>query len=574
MSDALVDAALENLVNQFARPLDFLRELAQNSIDAGSPRVEVRIARAGAAEGGGEALLAIHVDDWGEGMDERIIDTQLTRLFSSTKEDDLTKIGKFGIGFTSIFAIRPEAVLLRTGRHGESWELLFHPDRSFEKVRLDEPVAGTKITLFKRLPEAELPGFVAECEWVLRFWCEHSGPEILFQDLSAPAAEAEEPAADPFAAFQAPGTPPPAGLAAPPRARRINGPLRVEAPLRHAVERDGVQVVVGIGAPPRYGFYNGGLTLVHSEHDEVLGPFAPRLRHLVFKVKYDRLEHTLTRDNVLQDQHWTQAMKVVEEAALVLYEALFARLAERVRAGLPLDDEQEWLAQACRATAIERRRPELRRMPVARDAQGRAVDLESLDKANSAQGAVLLAPEDESLTRALIAEGILLVEDRPALRRLLEATWRPPFFRLRYQPRQFLPADALFQLALAVEPSSLAPAAQALLHRAQARVQAALGERVELRPVRAVGGGEAQLVLEGMDEGRLYRITDWRRRLVPRRWRRARLGLNIGHPAWSRLCLCALGLPEAASLALTQLLLEAVEEEDERAWQAALEASS
>lgn len=570
MSDALVDAALENLVNQFARPLDFLRELAQNSIDAGSPRVEVRIARAGAAEGGGEALLAIHVDDWGEGMDERIIDTQLTRLFSSTKEDDLTKIGKFGIGFTSIFAIRPEAVLLRTGRHGESWELLFHPDRSFEKVRLDEPVAGTKITLFKRLPEAEVPGFVAECEWVLRFWCEHSGPEILFQDLSAPAAAAEEPAADPFAAFQNPIAAAP--LAQPQGPRRINGPLRVDAPLCHALERDGVQVMVGIGAPPRYGFYNGGLTLVHSEHDEVLGPFAPRLRHLVFKVKYDRLEHTLTRDNVLQDQHWTRAMKVVEEAALALYEALFARLAERVRTGLPLDEEQAWLAQACRATAIERRRPELRRMPVARDVEGRAVDLESLDRANSVQGAVLLAPEDPSLTRALVAEGILLVEDRPALRRLLEATWRPPLFRLRYQPRQFLPADALFQLALPVEARTLDPVAQALLHRAQVRVRAALGARVELRPVRGLGGGATQLVLEGMDEGRLYRITDGRRSLVPRRWRRTRIGLNIGHPAWSRLCLWALDLPEAASLALAQLLLEAVEEKDERAWVAALEA--
>ena len=43
--------------------------------------------------------LGIHVDDFGEGMDEAIIDAQLTRMFSSTKENDLTKIGKFGIGF-------------------------------------------------------------------------------------------------------------------------------------------------------------------------------------------------------------------------------------------------------------------------------------------------------------------------------------------------------------------------------------------------------------------------------------------------------------------------------------------
>ena len=34
----LADQALENLVHQFARPLDFLRELVQNAIDAGEIR--------------------------------------------------------------------------------------------------------------------------------------------------------------------------------------------------------------------------------------------------------------------------------------------------------------------------------------------------------------------------------------------------------------------------------------------------------------------------------------------------------------------------------------------------------
>ena len=104
----LADDALDNLVHQFARPLDFLRELVQNSIDAGTPRIEVRVRYTPAEPGDDKpGVVAIHVDDWGEGMDEAIIDSQLTRMFSSTKEDDLTKIGKFGIGFTSIFAIQP-----------------------------------------------------------------------------------------------------------------------------------------------------------------------------------------------------------------------------------------------------------------------------------------------------------------------------------------------------------------------------------------------------------------------------------------------------------------------------------
>ena len=45
------------------------------------------------------AGLARGLSAGGEGMNEEIIDHQLTRLFASGKAGDLTKIGKFGIGF-------------------------------------------------------------------------------------------------------------------------------------------------------------------------------------------------------------------------------------------------------------------------------------------------------------------------------------------------------------------------------------------------------------------------------------------------------------------------------------------
>ena len=139
-------AAVENLVTQFSGALDFYRELVQNSIDAGSAAIEVWMEYEAGADD--EGTIAIHVDDFGEGMNEEIIDGQLTRLFSSSKDGDLTKIGKFGIGFVSIFAPDPRAVLLHTGRGGEAWEVLFHPDRSFTKTKLETPVEGTQITLY------------------------------------------------------------------------------------------------------------------------------------------------------------------------------------------------------------------------------------------------------------------------------------------------------------------------------------------------------------------------------------------------------------------------------------------
>src|SRR5262245_32401269 len=137
-------------------------------------------------------------------MDEHTIDNLLTRLFSSSKEHDLTKIGKFGIGFTSIFAIRPEAVLVRTGRHGEYWELLFHRDRTFDKVRITEPVTGTRITLFKRTPPADVDRLVQEVRFVLGYWCEHSETPITFADRTHDTPPPDEDSTDPFAPFSAP----------------------------------------------------------------------------------------------------------------------------------------------------------------------------------------------------------------------------------------------------------------------------------------------------------------------------------------------------------------------------------
>jgi len=106
----LQNAAVSNLVTQFSSKTDCFRELVQNSIDAGSTRVDVWMEY---EPGDGHlGTIEIHVDDFGEGMDEAIIDGQLTQLFSSSKENDLTKIGKFGIGFVSVFALEPAGVLV------------------------------------------------------------------------------------------------------------------------------------------------------------------------------------------------------------------------------------------------------------------------------------------------------------------------------------------------------------------------------------------------------------------------------------------------------------------------------
>ena len=103
-----------DIISQFADPNAFYRELIQNSIDAGSPSIEIRLDYDDGAQ-----LMRATVKDRGEGMSRDVIENQLLVLFRSTKEHDRTKIGKFGIGFASVLAPDPDLVIIETVRDGQ-----------------------------------------------------------------------------------------------------------------------------------------------------------------------------------------------------------------------------------------------------------------------------------------------------------------------------------------------------------------------------------------------------------------------------------------------------------------------
>ena len=178
-----VEDALETLVRQFSDPLACLRELVQNSLDAGSRQIDVALSHT-------DGVMTLEVQDQGEGMDKHIIDTKLTRLFASSKEGDFTKIGRFGIGFVSVFALEPDAVVVDTGRAGEKWRVLFRKDRTFACIALEEPIAGTRVRIIKAVSSAEYDDLRTRALSVLRYWCKHVEGEISFegQVISGPLA--------------------------------------------------------------------------------------------------------------------------------------------------------------------------------------------------------------------------------------------------------------------------------------------------------------------------------------------------------------------------------------------------
>lgn len=269
---------VQDLVHQFSETLSFYRELIQNSIDAGSNRIDVALDYGTLPSGRRGVIMS--VEDDGEGMNEKIIDNYLLVLFRSTKDDDLTKIGKFGIGFVSVFAPKPQLVRVSTARDGESWRLDLHSVERFDKYKMPRLRDGTLVELFKELPQEEYAGLVAESRATVSYWCRHSDTKITFRDRWAK-------------------TPPEA----------INSAFDLEGGCSLRYEEEGTQVVMGPAwtAVPEYGFYNRGLTLKEGE-----APFVPAVR---FKVKSRYLEHTLTRDNVVRDANFEKAMALVKRLA-------------------------------------------------------------------------------------------------------------------------------------------------------------------------------------------------------------------------------------------------------------------
>src|SRR5690606_1601606 len=115
---------------------------------------------------------------------------RLTRLFSSAKDGDYTKIGRFGIGFVSVFALAPELVCVDTGRNGEFWRVLFKADRSFERIVLDQPTEGTTIRIYKRAEPGEVGSARERARETIGYWCKHARVEIRLDDqpISRPLA--------------------------------------------------------------------------------------------------------------------------------------------------------------------------------------------------------------------------------------------------------------------------------------------------------------------------------------------------------------------------------------------------
>jgi molecular chaperone HtpG len=272
---------VDEIVRQFADRYAFVRELVQNAVDAGAKRVRVVIDDAGPS-------LVVRVEDDGAGMTLEIIEGPLLTLFSSSKEGLKGKIGRYGVGFMSVFALEPEHVLVETWRKEGSYTVRIGHSHDFEvREAAKRPGSGTHVSLVLAPGKEDRNEVAARVLSAARRWCRH-----LARPVSVVTVDGEQ---------------------------RVNEKLALRAPAVVEETADGVHAIVGIAAGTHLmpgepghegtgtfaGFYAHGLTLLETTEPPTA---IPGVR---FKVACADLAHTISRDDVRRDAAFERAMRVV-----------------------------------------------------------------------------------------------------------------------------------------------------------------------------------------------------------------------------------------------------------------------
>lgn len=446
-----------DVIAQFADRYAFLRELVQNSIDAGTDSVEVRLHYAPE-----ERSMRVTVRDQGEGMTREIVEDQLLVLFRSTKEKDDSKIGKFGIGFASVLAPGPRLVVVQTSRGGRRLTMHLHPDLTYQLF--DGGAAtrtGTSVELELAMASDEAAAeLVEKSREALERWCRHAAVPIFFTAIGVDTGASSEPSA------QGQGL-------------RIDRPLALDGALawvRDTTDEGKLLAVVGIaaaGAEPYAGFFNHGLML----HETA----APLLGRLSFKIQDPRLGHTLSRDDVRRDDRFHRALAFARQLA---EQQLPAQVSAELRRAADEGELERYQALALAALEAEL---ELHDgewvVPLIEPVMGRrSISISALGRR------VWIAPRRSRLTALLARAGVpvLALDDQVLRQRLVE--------RLASSGSPVVELEEELTLVQPIEPSA---GEFVLLDELRLLLEAAHRAPSSLALARLEGAGAAELVIAG-----------------------------------------------------------------------------
>ena len=150
-----------------SNPWFFLRELAQNSRDAGAKSIRVKAERTAAG------LETLTFADNGRGMTMVHAKRFLFRLYASDKTKDKMSAGKYGIGFWTILDFQPHQILVQSRTKKNSWAVVLDADLEAQPVTCSLPRPGTTIILTRPAVFSSALEFSQTVENELRGYCQY-----------------------------------------------------------------------------------------------------------------------------------------------------------------------------------------------------------------------------------------------------------------------------------------------------------------------------------------------------------------------------------------------------------------
>lgn len=368
-----------DMVRQFADKHAFLRELVQNGIDAGATTIDVVFDR------DDSGAVRTSVTDDGVGMSRAVIEGPLLTLFSSSKEADKAKIGKYGIGFVSVFALEPDVVEVRTCNGSEASLLRLFGDHSWELAE-DKSGAprGTTVSLVQSMTVEAFTAHVTAGIAALHKWCRHARVpvEVVVLDAGDPSATQKVSIQWPFTA-----------------------PGLVSVIWTEGEER----IVAAVGEVQKeptsfLGYYNRGLTLFETD-----SPGQKDLDGIRVKIDSPNLSHTLSRDGVVRDR---QQSRLVGLANDLVSGRLWPELVQELtNAALEAKNAESYLGllKATTAAAFRADRSDDQIAVPLVDPIGAQRTMTFAVLRHLSKGEILFAAEPSPITRALAADGIPVV---------------------------------------------------------------------------------------------------------------------------------------------------------------------
>jgi hypothetical protein len=321
-SHAIPPAFLERARREAERygddPWILLRELVQNSRDAGASEIEFSLARDG-------ERVALSCTDDGSGMSRVDMREYLLRLYASGKApakgesaDDRAAgpVGRFGVGFWSVLRFAPDVVRVESRRDGEG--TAFEVDcvaNALREVPCSLSRNGTRVTLVRPDDDEQL---AVTLRSKIRYW-------------AGPVTGARG------------GRPPRLSLDGMPLNEGLEAPELIGA----RVKGRGFDGLVGLDKRPSVRLYSHGLLIRDVGSLEELLPRRTQARSMgapglypVVRINADGLEVLMNRQAVVEDALLLDVVRTCESKLLDLRHRLLDRLAplrvlDRLRVAWP-----------------------------------------------------------------------------------------------------------------------------------------------------------------------------------------------------------------------------------------------